>query len=82
MGQLHHIQEETFEDAVSEDLPVVDTVVDCSNDTNEDSLYYFACLTNHYLCLVQNPSSGYVASRHPMKYPIIADSGANFHMFK
>jgi hypothetical protein len=82
MGQLHHIQEETFEDAVSEDLPVVDTLVDCSNDTKEDSLYYFACLTNHYLHLVQNSSSGSVALRHPMKYPIIADSGANFHMFK
>jgi hypothetical protein len=80
-GQLRHITEETFEDAVS------DTITDgnddvCSNDTNEADLLYFARMTNHYLRLVKVSSSLNAASRHDMKYPIIADSGANYHMFK
>ncbi len=80
-GQLHHITEETFEDAVS------DTITDgnddvCSNDTNKADLLYFARMTNHYLRLVKVSSSLNATSRHDMKYPIIADSGANYHMFK
>jgi hypothetical protein len=45
-------------------------------------LLYFARVTNHYLHLVKACTSGYPSSRHAMKYPIIVDSGANYHMFK
>jgi hypothetical protein len=78
-GQLRHISEEEFEDAVAvadESVPVTSE----DNETNEDSLMYFARITNHYLRLVKNCPSR--ISRHNMKYPIIADSGANYHMFK
>jgi len=68
-----------FEDAVSEDLIEDAVQADCSNDTKEDDLHYFACLTNHYLSLVKSNPSSSVTS---MKYPVIADSGANFHIFK
>jgi hypothetical protein len=55
-------------------------VEDTPNDTNDEVLHYFARVTNHYLRLVKgNPS---LVSRHDMKYPIIADSGANDHMFR
>jgi len=78
-GQLRHITEETFTDAASEE--VTELLSDSNgNDTNEESLYYFARLTNHYLHLVKS-SDDVFSSRHPMRYPIIADSGANFHMF-
>ncbi len=71
--------EETFTDAASEE--VTELLSDSNgNDTNEESLYYFARLTNHYLRLVKS-SDDVFSSRHPMRYPIIADSGANFHMF-
>ncbi len=53
-----------------------------SNDTNEEDLNYFARLTNHYLRLVKSSPDKSTLSRHSMKYPVIADSGANFHMFK
>jgi hypothetical protein len=53
---------------------------DFPNDTNEESLHYFACITNHYLRLVR--SSNQDNPRHTMQYPIIADSGANYHMFR
>jgi len=79
MGQLRNIKKEMFEDAVSEED---DVQADCSNDTKEDDLHYFSRLTNHYLCLVKSNPSSSVASRHTMKYPVIADSGATFHMFK
>jgi len=79
-GQLRHITEETFTDAASEE--VTELLSDSNgNDTNEESLYYFARLTNHYLRLVKS-SDDVFSSRHPMRYPIIADSGANFHMFR
>jgi len=78
-GQLRHISEETFEDAVELSTSEVD-LDDFANDTNEESLHYFACITNHYLRLVR--SSNQVNPRHQMKCPIIADSGANYHMFK
>jgi hypothetical protein len=62
---------------------VVDDCVDESpNNTNEDKLLYFAHVTNHYLRLVKASTTGYPSSRHAMKFPIIADSGANYHMFK
>jgi hypothetical protein len=50
------------------------------NDTNEADLIYFMRMTKHYLRLVNSKESSTV--RHRMKFPIIADSGANFHMFK
>jgi hypothetical protein len=53
---------------------------DFPNDTNEESLHYFACITNHYLRLVR--SSNQDNPKHTMQYPIIADSGANYHMFR
>jgi len=81
-GQLRNIKEELFEDAVSEDLIEDDIQADCPNDTKEDALHYFAHLTNHYLHSVKsNPTLG-ISSRHVMQYPVIADSGANFPMFK
>jgi hypothetical protein len=57
-------------DPVSEEL---------SNDTSDASLQYFARVSNHYLRLVRSSSNATL--RHNMKYPIIVDSGANFHMF-
>jgi hypothetical protein len=77
--QLRHVTEESYEDAIED---VSDDVVlqDTSNDTNDEVLHYFACVTNHYLCLVKGDSS--LLSRHKMKYPIIEDSGAYYHMFK
>jgi len=47
-GQLRHLTEEVFEDAV--DLDVVDESLDQpSNDTNEVDLLYFARVFNHHL---------------------------------
>jgi hypothetical protein len=78
-GQLCHITDELFEDATSESEDVVDSAV-LTNDTNEASLHYFACVTNHYLHLFK--SSTTVNPRHAMQYPIIADSGTNYPMFR
>jgi hypothetical protein len=76
-GQLRHLTEEIEEEVVE-----LDDSADCiDNDTNEEDLIYFVRVSNHYLCLVKNsliPSH----PRHPMKFPIIADSGATHHMFK
>ncbi|MFN9983563.1 MAG: hypothetical protein ACK53Y_26800, partial [bacterium] len=77
-GHLRHIVEETFEDA-QDDSPSDVASDDVSNDTNEASLHYFARVSNHYLRLVRNNVNP--NQRHEMSYPIIADSGANFHMF-
>jgi len=77
-GQLRHITKEPFEDAVA-DAPV-DCQDDVPNDTNDAVLNYFELVSRHYLRLVNGASS--VVPRHPMQYPIIADSGANYHMFK
>jgi len=77
-GQLHHITEDIFEDACVE--YVEDSIEDESNDTNEESLNYFSRVTNHYLRLAKTSSQ--LVSRHPVLFPIIADSGANFHMFR
>jgi len=75
-GQLRNIKEELDEE-LSVENDVSDTMPD-SNDTNEDDLFYFTCIKNHYLHLVKSSSN----SRHSMKYPIIVDNGANYHMFK
>jgi hypothetical protein len=77
-GQLQHITEESFEDAI--DDQVVDSSEDVPNNTNEDNLHYFSRVTNHYLHLAK--SAPMVTPRHNVKFPIIADSGANFHMFR
>jgi len=80
-SQLRHITEELFEDAVYED--VSDSVVEEGiNDTNQDILNYFSRVTNHYLRLVKSDSLNSSSVRHTMKFPIIADSGANSHMFR
>jgi hypothetical protein len=80
-GRLRNLKEDMpeadTEEELSENLPDMTT-----NDTNEDDLYYFARLTNHYLRLVKSSPSLSTTSRHLMQYPVIADSGANFHMFK
>jgi hypothetical protein len=59
---------------------VDDSTEEVSNDTNEDSLHYFSRVSNHYLRLVKTTPS--LVSRHPRSFPIIVDSGANFHMFR
>jgi hypothetical protein len=76
-GQLRHMIEESYEDAIEDQ--VADSSEAVTNDTNENSLHYFSRVTNHYLRLVK--SSPDVPPRHNVKFPIIADSGANFHMF-
>jgi hypothetical protein len=75
---LSIITDDVVEDVLAEDT-VDASIDDVSNDTNGDGWIYFAHMTNHYLCLVKSSSS---QSRHEMRYPIIADSGANYHMFK
>jgi hypothetical protein len=70
--------EESFEDAIADQ--VEDSSDEATNDTNEASLNYFSRVTNHYQRLIK--SSPVVPPRHTVKFPIIADSGANFHMFR
>lgn len=77
-GQLRHITEEHYEDAI-DDVPNDPVSEELSNDTSDASLQYFARVSNHYLRLVRSSSNATL--RHNMKYPIIVDSGANFHMF-
>jgi hypothetical protein len=80
-SHLRHIIEEVFEDAVMpEDSVVAADLLD--NDTNHDDLLYFACLSNHFLRLVTNSNIFKDPPRHIMKHPVIADSGANYHMFR
>jgi len=77
-GQLCHLTEDSSEEIVEESVDL--TAEEQSNVTNDDVLHYFACITNHYLHLIKsNPS---LDSRCKMKYPIIADSGANYHIFR
>jgi hypothetical protein len=80
-GRLCHITEELFEDAAMEE-PVFDSEDNITNDTNDDVLAYFTRMSNHYLWLARAYPISTSVSRHPMKYPITADSGANHHMFK
>jgi len=84
VGQLRHVTEELYEDAVDiEDNVVMTEGGFQDNDTNEDSLLYFARLSNHYLRLARvSADPNATILRHHMPYPVIADSGAIFHMFK
>jgi hypothetical protein len=64
-GRLRNIKEEVFEDAVADDSITedsVDTLIESTNDTNEDALYYFAHMTNQYLRLVKASPFSLVAS--------------------
>jgi hypothetical protein len=80
-GQLRHITEDTPEESIGDE--VFDNELDMLvNDTNEDALLYFERLTKHYLWVVKNNLSPTTINRHDMKFPVIADSGANFHMFR
>jgi len=82
--KLRHIQDKLPETSVSEDnVDIEDVVLDSTtgNDTNKADLMYFSCMTNHYLRLVWSTSKSDLSRSH-MQYPIIADSGANFHMFR
>jgi len=80
-GRLRHITEDVFEDAVMPDNSVlVDDSLD--NDTNQANLLYFARLSNHFLRLVMNSTVLKDNHRHEMRYPVIADSRANYHMFR
>jgi hypothetical protein len=79
-GQLHHIteEEEILQDSLVDDSSAVSN--DDHNDTNDDVLNYFSRVSNHYLRLVKSTPD--LITRHSMEFPIIADSGANFHMFR
>jgi hypothetical protein len=81
-GQLRHITEEVFEDAAdSADYESKEDMV-TPNDTNDVDLLYFVHVSKHYLRLAKTTLPKTSTSRHPMCFPVIADSGANFHMFK
>jgi hypothetical protein len=77
-GQLWHITEDLVDDIV--DASLEDKSGELGNDTNDESLQYFARVSNHYLHLVK--SSPKEKARHDVKFPIITDSGSNYHMFK
>jgi hypothetical protein len=79
-GQLHHITEEHFVDAETDETPAA--YESNGNYTNKDALLYFTRLSNHYLRLVKNSPSMLTADCHHMSFPVIAGSGANYHMFK
>jgi hypothetical protein len=80
-GQLHNIKEDSsVQDDITDDTADLVSYEPEPNDTNEADSFYFARLKNHYLHLAKNIES--TPSRHDMRYRIIADSGANFYMFK
>jgi hypothetical protein len=79
-GQLRHITEDTNIESVVEEASVVD--FDIGNDTNEEALLYFDRISKHYLRLVKSSSDISSISRHDRSFPVIADSGANYHMFR
>jgi len=85
-AHLCHMTEDIFEDPVNavDSAECADCVDDpMHNDTNEADLLYFACVTNHYLRLARKISADASDQvHHKMPFPIIADSGANFHMFR
>jgi hypothetical protein len=78
-GHLRNVKEDLPDDQAHEELTDMLPESD-SNDTNDAELFYFVRVRNHYLRLMRSSSS--IHSRHEMQYPIIADSGANFHMFR
>jgi hypothetical protein len=78
-GQLRHITEDVYEDAAEGDTK---EKFESSNDTNDVDLLYFVLVSKHYLQLAQSNFPKISSSRHPMPFPVIADSGANFHMFR
>jgi hypothetical protein len=80
-GQLRHITEENFLDAVENESNDA-CLESLDNDTNDVDLLYFARVSNHYLRLVHSSPVTSTLERHSMNFPVIADSGANFHMFK
>jgi hypothetical protein len=79
---LRHITEEVFEDALDQTEEPDEPSNHLTDDTNESDLLYFARVSKHYLRLVRNDNCMQDSSRHSMLYPIIIDSGANFHLFK
>jgi len=75
---LTEIPEEVVDESIE------DTTDPCSpeelaTDTNEEVLNYFRHVSKHYLRLAKHNLES--PSRHNMVFPIIADSGANWHMF-
>jgi len=78
-GQLRHISEEEAHQ-VEDEEPCVVSDEELDNDTKDDVLNYFNLVTKHYLRLVKTTPD--LVTRHKMQFPIIADSGANFHMFR
>jgi hypothetical protein len=69
-GHLRNLKEDLFEDAVAEDTAMMLPETP-SNDTNNDNLYYFSRMTNHYLRLVKVSPHLTATSRHSMRYPIL-----------
>jgi hypothetical protein len=79
---LSNVKEAIPEESI-EELDDSEAMIDSEhNDTNDSDLFYFARMTNHYLRLAKSSSIKPIQGRHTMEFPIIADSGANFHMFK
>jgi hypothetical protein len=81
-GQLCHITEEEFSDTMTDDVTFDADCDTNGNDTNETALMYFSRISKHYLHLVKSSPSSSPVSRHEMLFPVIADSGANYHMFR
>jgi hypothetical protein len=79
-GQFRHITDNVVDDFESDQHDDDASVDITANDTNEDDLSYFARMANHFLRLVKS-SPDTTASHHSVQFPIIADSGANNHMF-
>jgi len=80
-GHLRHITKdsEVHEDVDDQFDNQCDLLV---NDTNEDALLYFERLSKHYLRIVKSSPTVSLHTRHTRKFPVIADSGAYYHMFK
>ena len=81
-GNLHHITEDIFENAAEVVVSDIHSDEVPPNDTNEGALLYFDHVSNHYIYLVKSSLPNNTSRRHDMKYPVIADSGANFYKFK
>ncbi len=80
-AHLRHITEDEHTDSLIEET--LDTELDMSgNDNNEEALLYFDRISKHYLRLVKGSSDTLLPSRHDRLFPVIADSGANYHMFR